>query len=285
MQLFTIFSNLTEFLDTEKQAGHKIAFIPTMGALHEGHISLIELGKKYADITVCSIYVNPSQFNNDDDLKKYPRSFDSDARLLEQVKCDVLFMPDDGEIYPPGLDTTIHLNLANLDQEMEGRFRPGHFKGMLQVVKRLLDIVHPDYLLMGQKDYQQFSLVHHMIGQLQLPVQLIIGPTIREADGLAMSSRNQRLSIEDRKCANAIYKYLLELKSQLYTIAIEHLQNDFMTALKNAGLKPEYLEIVDGFSLQKVIHPDQHECIVACVAAWVGDVRLIDNLILKGNLL
>ncbi len=283
MQLFSFVSNLKSFIQGEKKTSHKIAFIPTMGALHPGHISLIETGKKYAEQTVCSIYINPRQFNNPEDLKKYPRSLEHDARLAEQAHCDVLFIPNDEEIYPNGLDTSIQLDLADLDQSMEGLFRPGHFMGMLQVVKRLLDIINPDYLIMGQKDFQQFRLVQHMIDELQLPVKLIVAPTIRESDGLAMSSRNQRLNAEERKKALAIYKNLLYLKEHLATSNIEILQIQVMLALKEAGLNPEYVEIVDGLTMKKVIHPELHDCIVACTAAWAGEIRLIDNLILKGS--
>lgn len=282
MQLFSFVSNLKSFLQDEKKSRHKIAFIPTMGALHAGHISLIEEGKKYGDTTVCSIYINPRQFNNSEDLKKYPRNLENDARLLEQANCDILFVPDDQEIYPIGLDTSIRLDLKDLDNSMEGLFRPGHFNGMLQVVKRLLDVVNPDFLIMGQKDFQQFTLVQHMINQLHLPVKLIVAPTIREPDGLAMSSRNQRLNAIERKNGLAIYKSLLHLKTHFESSSIDLLENQVMNTLKDSGLRPEYVEIVDGLSLQRVIHPELHNCIIACIAAWSGEVRLIDNLILKG---
>ncbi len=284
MQLYSQVTNLQAALQKEKKSGHKIAFIPTMGALHEGHLSLIALGKEHAHLSVCSIFVNPTQFNNAMDLQKYPRTMEQDTRLLEASGCDFLFAPSNDVIYPAGLDTEVHLDLGNLDLVMEGHFRPGHFKGMLQVVKRLLDIVHPDYLIMGQKDFQQFTLVAFMIRQLQLRVKLIVGPTLRERDGLAMSSRNQRLNAEERRKAVAIYQCLLKLKNKLSNTNSVVLEQNAMKYLEEAGLKPEYVEIVDGNSLQKVINPEKHDYIVACIAAWSGEVRLIDNLILKGGL-
>ncbi|MGB3084917.1 MAG: pantoate--beta-alanine ligase, partial [Saprospiraceae bacterium] len=161
MQLFTSLNNLQIFLNQEKSLGKTISFVPTMGALHSGHISLIELAQKHADVSVCSIFVNPTQFNNPEDLIKYPRMLERDAYLLEKEDCDVLFVPRIDEIYPPDLDTSVNIELGGLDLVMEGEFRPGHFKGMLQVVNRLLDIVKADFLVMGQKDFQQFTLVQH----------------------------------------------------------------------------------------------------------------------------
>lgn len=284
MQLFTITSNLKSFVVSEKKFLHKIAFIPTMGALHAGHLSLIDIGKKYSNVTVCSIYVNPSQFNNADDLIKYPKSFEKDARLLESVGCNVLFAPKDEEVYPKDLNTQVNLDLMGMDQVMEGQFRPGHFKGMLQVVKRLLDLVNPDYLIMGQKDFQQFTLVKHMILQLDLPVKLIIAPTLRESDGLAMSSRNTRLNAEERVKAAFIYQCLIELKNNINNTTITKLEANAMDSLEKAGLKPEYVEIVDGNTLQRIDDLHKHDYIVVCLAAWCGELRLIDNFILKGTL-
>jgi pantoate--beta-alanine ligase len=284
MQFYTKGSDLRSLIHHEKSTGKSIAFIPTMGALHEGHLSLIDIGKGNADLTVCSIYVNPKQFNNADDLNKYPRTLEHDRLLLIKAKCDILFAPSTKEVYPAGLNTEININLNNLDEVMEGRFRPGHFKGMLQVVKRLLDVVEPDYLIMGQKDFQQFTLVNQMIKQLNLPVKLVIGPTLREKDGLAMSSRNRRLDPNSRKKSVMIYKCLNDLKNQLSNYNVEIIQQNAFEELKNTGLEPEYVEIVDGNNLKKIHDPDHHDYIVACIAAWVGDVRLIDNLILKGSL-
>ncbi len=283
MELFTQVSQLTAFVEREKKANRKMAFTPTMGALHNGHLSLINIGKKYAKSSICSIYVNPSQFNNKEDLLKYPRNLDQDSRLLELLHCDVLFAPTDEEVYPKGLKTELRLNLGNLDKTMEGQFRPGHFKGMLEVVYRLLSLVQPDFLVMGQKDFQQFTLVNHMIRQLQLPVQLIIGPTLRESDGLAMSSRNQRLSSPMRRNAPVIYQNLQTIKEKIYAEMPSELCQNARISLENAQLKPEYIEIVDGNTLEKIEDPDRHSYIVACLAAWAGEVRLIDNIVVKGS--
>lgn len=282
MQLFTTVRNLQDSISQSKHNGKKIAFVPTMGALHAGHLSLVQKAKEHADTVVVSIFINPSQFNNQQDLIKYPRMLEQDAYLLEAIHCDVLFVPIVSEVYPHGLNPAITIELGILDEVLEGEFRPGHFKGMLEVVYRLLDIVKPDVLVMGQKDFQQFTLVYHMIEQLKLPVKLIVGETLREPDGLAMSSRNLRLSESMRKIAPIIYTVLQELKQQLYIMDLDHLLAQEIEKLTNAGLRMEYLRIVDGISLQNVKNPEKHAYIVACVACWAEDVRLIDNLVLKG---
>lgn len=284
MQLFTTVKNLQDSVAQSKRNGKKIAFVPTMGALHAGHLSLVKRAKEHADVVVASIFVNPSQFNNQLDLIKYPRMLEQDANLLEEIHCDVLFVPIVSEVYPPGLNPEIDIELGILDKVLEGEFRPGHFKGMLEVVNRLLDIVKPDVLVMGQKDFQQFTLVYHMIKQLNIPVQLIVGDTLREKDGLAMSSRNLRLSEHMRKIVPIIYTVLLELKEQLYIKELNHLLTQESKKLTNAGLRMEYLRIVDGISLENVTNPKNHDYIVACIACWAEDVRLIDNLVLKGPL-
>lgn len=284
MQLYTTVRNLQKSISQNKQNGQKIAFVPTMGALHAGHLSLVKKAKQHADLVVVSIFINPSQFNNQQDLLKYPRMLEQDANLLEQIDCEILFVPLASEVYPAGLNPELNLELGILDQVLEGEFRPGHFKGMLEVVYRLLDIVQPDILIMGQKDFQQFTLVFHMIRQLKIPVQLIIGETLRESDGLAMSSRNMRLSAEMRKIVPIIYQVLLELKNQLYISEIDDLLSRELEKLNASGLITDYLRIVDGISLEPVLNPKNHDCIVACVACWAGDVRLIDNLVLKGPL-
>ncbi|HEX5625296.1 MAG TPA: pantoate--beta-alanine ligase [Saprospiraceae bacterium] len=284
MQLSTKVSTLQTYLRQQRVLRKRVAFIPTMGALHEGHLSLVDIGQQKADITVVSIFVNPTQFNNPDDLLKYPRMLEKDAWMLENRNTDILFAPVPEEIYPPGLETQVELDLQGLDEVMEGEFRPGHFKGMLQVVKRLLDIVGPDSLVMGQKDFQQFTLVRHMIQSLKLPVQLIIGPTLREPDGLAMSSRNMRLTPEFRKIAPVLYQVLTQLRKDLDSGSLDTAVQTGLMRIENSGLRPEYLSVVDAFSLKKVITPGKHSHLVACVAAWAGDIRLIDNLMLKGSL-
>ncbi len=282
MKIIQSVHQLQNELERFRQDQKAIAFIPTMGALHGGHISLVGIGKKKKAKTVVSIFVNPTQFDNAEDLAAYPRTLEKDAALLAKSKCDILFAPSAEEIYPPGLQTEVRIDLKGLDQTMEGEFRPGHFAGMLQVVKRLLDLVQPDYLVMGQKDFQQFALVRFMIKKLKLPIDLIMGPTKREKDGLAMSSRNTRLTPDFRKRAAAIFKTLCYLRRNIFVKSPRLLQLDGMQQLANAGLRPEYVRLINGKNLKPLRSVKNTEQIVACVAAWAGNVRLIDNLILKG---
>lgn len=279
MKTITSVDQLQKTLNSYRRANKKIAFIPTMGALHDGHLSLINQGNKKADITVCSIFVNPTQFNNKEDLKKYPRTLKADADLLRKHKCDILFAPGVNEIYPPGLKTKVDIPLNKLDQVMEGKFRPGHFAGMLQVVKRLLDIVQPDFLIMGQKDFQQFTLVDYMIHYLNLPVKLIVGKILREKTGLAMSSRNVRLSTMMRKEAACIYKSLKWLKKHWQENNRTTIRKYVKSTLSKHNIELEYIEIVDGLSLSRANKKTRYA--VACLACWTENVRLIDNIILK----
>lgn len=279
MFLFQTLLELQQYLNTRRQKGELIGFAPTMGALHAGHLDLIRHSKAQNACTVCSIFVNPTQFNDPKDLEKYPRTPDKDLAMLESVGTEVVFMPQVDEIYPLTLDTRLNLDLGQLDKVMEGAFRPGHFQGMAQVVKRLLDIVQPDHLYMGQKDFQQLSIVGHMIRELQLPVELVMVPTVREADGLAMSSRNVRLSMSQRQAAPAIFQTLSWAKNQLGMMPTREIEAEAMNRLSAIPeFRPEYFQIVDGNTLLPVDDPAQHEWVVACVASWVGEVRLIDNL-------
>ncbi|MBK7226558.1 MAG: pantoate--beta-alanine ligase [Saprospiraceae bacterium] len=281
MQTINTVLELQQTILNLKKQGKKISFIPTMGALHKGHTSLIKIGKKHADITIASIFINPTQFNNPDDLKKYPRMLDNDKLLLEKKSCDILFTPSIEEIYPKNLETKVNIDLNELEKPMEGEFRPGHFEGMMQVVKRLLDIVMPDYLIMGQKDFQQFTIVAYMIKVLKIPVELIVAPTLREKDGLAMSSRNMRLSPKMRAISPIIYQELVKAKEDLKTKKIGKICENGLKSFSKHGLKPEYFRICDGFTLKPIEDINNHSYIVACVAAWAEDVRLIDNMILK----
>lgn len=278
MFVFKTVSELQQYLNSRRANGEQIGFAPTMGALHLGHLDLMRHSKAQNACTVCSIFVNPTQFNDPKDLEKYPRTPEKDLAMLESVGTEVVFMPAVEEIYPPGLDLTLQLDLNPLDQVMEGAFRPGHFQGMAQVVKRLLDIVQPDRLYMGQKDFQQFSIVGYLIQQLQLPVDLVMVPTVREPDGLAMSSRNVRLSPEQRQAAPIIYRTLEWGKSQLGLQAIAEIETAALQRLSLPEFRPEYFQIVDGKTLQPITDPAMHDWVVACVASWVGEVRLIDNL-------
>ncbi len=285
MRLFKRVEALQRHLQQRKTAGDAVGFVPTMGALHEGHLELLRRSMRENQCTVCSIFVNPTQFNDPTDLAKYPRMPEKDIAALARLGCEVLFMPWEEEIYPQGKDTpTPEVDLQGLDATMEGVHRPGHFAGVVQVVHRLLEIVQPDRLYMGQKDYQQFVIVRHMIRQLGLPVRIIMCPIVREADGLALSSRNLRLTPEARAAAPRIYEVLKEVLAQTARqpdADLEALAAAAFAKLDQLPLKPEYFEIVDGTTLQPVRTLDEADSVVACTAVGAGDVRLIDNIILK----
>jgi len=280
MLIFKKVTDLQGWLDTQRQA---IGFAPTMGALHQGHLELIRMAKRRGDTVVASIFVNPTQFNDPKDLEKYPRMPEQDATLLLGADCDVLFIPTVEEVYPPGLDLTVRLDFGPLERVMEGIFRPGHFVGMATVVKRLLDIVQPHHLYMGQKDFQQLSIVRSMLQQVHSPIELVMCPTVREADGLAMSSRNVRLSPEMRAAAPVIYQSLLAARETFKTEAAGKIQTRALQQMRDAGLQPEYFELVDGFTLLPATQHKDHSLVVACTAVFAGDVRLIDNLVIHEN--
>jgi pantoate--beta-alanine ligase len=283
MLLFNQTEKLQTYLQRMKKAGKTIGFVPTMGALHEGHLSLIRLSHAQHDLTVCSIFVNPTQFNDPEDLRRYPRQVSSDAAMLESENCNVLFCPLVSEIYPEGASHAAgpDLPLHGLDQTMEGAHRPGHFRGVLQVVYRLLDVVHPDTLYLGQKDAQQHTIIRHMIDTLLLPVELVIGPTVREKDGLAMSSRNALLTQEARSAAPRIYK-ALQMAAQLFgTTPVPEIRRKAIEFLNQPPLEPEYFEIVDPRTLQPIDSTEECTEALACAAVKAGEVRLIDNTLLK----
>lgn len=281
MFIFQRVADLQEYLGRARQAGRSIGFVPTMGALHQGHLDLIRRAESETDLVVASVFVNPTQFNDPKDLEKYPRTPEKDAEALFSAGCNALFMPPVDEVYPPGRDITLRLDFGLLDKVMEGVFRPGHFGGMATVVKRLLDIVGPDRLFMGQKDFQQLTIVRDMLRQLNSPVQLVMCPTTREADGLAMSSRNVRLSPEMRAAAPVIYRILQESKEMFAHRSAAEIRETAFQQLEQAGLRPEYFEISDGITLAPVAHRQPGAYVVACLAAFAGDVRLIDNMVLQ----
>ena len=283
MLLFKKVSDLQKYLSSLKNRELQIGFAPTMGALHKGHISLIARSKAECDITVSSIFVNPTQFNDKKDLDKYPRTPETDIEMLTEAGCDVLFMPDASEIYPNGdMSSSVKFNFGKLDKLLEGTFRPGHFDGMAQVVHRFLDIVKPHRLYMGQKDFQQSAIVGSMLNQLKSATQLIMCDIVREDDGLAMSSRNVRLTADERAKAALIYKTLHEAADMVGEYSPSEIQKTSVTKLRNEPLfKLEYFEIVDGRTLLPIRLFEDTDFAVALTAVWVGDVRLIDNIILK----
>jgi pantoate--beta-alanine ligase len=276
MILFRRSADLSKWLNQEIAFDKSIGFVPTMGALHEGHISLITISKKETDITVCSIFINPTQFNDPKDFQKYPVTLEKDIALLEAAGVDVLFLPGVAELYPNGTTNLEHYDLGSLETLLEGRYRPGHFQGVCQVMYRLLSIVRPDDLFMGQKDYQQCMVIARLLTLMDLPTQLHRCPIIREPDGLAMSSRNQRLNPAQRSNATAIYRALL-LLGQEFRIAPTTALVAAGAILKQADFHIDYISVADAVTLEPVIDPANDTPGVALIAAFQGEVRLIDN--------
>lgn len=282
MKTITTVAELQTEISKLKSNGKTVGFAPTMGALHQGHMSLMQASSDENDITVCSVFVNPTQFNEKTDLDKYPRTLEADEKLLKKNGVDIVFAPTTEEVYPKILKTKLNLNFNGLDKEMEGEFRPGHFEGVVQVVKRLLDIVTPDALYMGQKDFQQFTLVHYMMEYFNVPTHLRVIPIIREESGLAMSSRNVRLTPKNKANAIEISKILKYVKRNKYKRSCKELQ-DYATArlAKIPEFKPEYFTIADARSLRSISECNDSDYVVACTAVWAGEVRLIDNMVLR----
>lgn len=277
MRVIHTIAGLKELLQQHRQEGKTIGFVPTMGALHKGHITLVERCVAENDICVVSIFVNPTQFNNQEDLRLYPRTPEEDYELLKSTGADVVFAPSVEEIYP-GPDIRI-FDFGLLDKVMEGAFRPGHFNGVAQVVSKLFAFVEPHKAYFGEKDFQQLAIVREMVKQQELPVEIVGVPTVREQNGLAMSSRNQRLSVEQREHASEIHRIMRES-----TLLTEEQSPDqiihFVTGSINnvPDLRVEYFGIVDGDSLQPVSTWQDSGNIVGAIAVYCGDVRLIDNI-------
>jgi len=281
MLIFKTTKGVADYLAGLRQNGKSIGFAPTMGALHEGHLSLFGKAVAENDICVSSIFVNPTQFTDKQDLERYPRTFEKDIEQLVAAGCDVLFYPDVKEIYPEGLDLSVNVDFGYLLQTMEAVFRKGHFEGVAQVVKRLLDIVQPHTLYMGQKDYQQLLVVKKMIQTLHIPTRLIMCPTVREADGLAMSSRNVLLTEKERAAAVSISKALFSAKEKIKTTALDVLVNDSISTLnRNPLLKTDYFQVADAETLQPATVYEKEHPLVICAAVKAGAVRLIDNILI-----
>ena len=282
VEIFKTKASLQAYLQQARSTGQKIALIPTMGALHEGHLSLLNYAKPISDIRVCSIFVNPTQFNDPKDLEKYPRPIENDIRLLESVDCDILFLPSVDEMYPDKNEDW-HLDLGELDQIWEGEKRPGHFQGVTQVVYKLFALVQPDIACFGQKDFQQVMVIKRMIAMKDLPIQLAICPIIRDRDGLALSSRNMRLSEDGKRKALALSRSLQYVKDHINgPIPLAEIKNEALKILTaTEGLSVEYFAICESSSLKEVNHIDLSKQHVALVTAWVDGVRLIDNMILN----
>ncbi|MCL4113312.1 UNVERIFIED_CONTAM: hypothetical protein GTU68_039342 [Idotea baltica] len=255
-----------------------------MGALHDGHHTLIRKSMDECDISICSIFVNPTQFNEATDLDNYPRTLEADCVGLEEIGCDIVFAPSAREMYPDGMDYVVDVDLKGLDEVMEGAHRPGHFAGVVQVVKLLVDITDCDLLYMGQKDFQQFSIIRQMLKSLKYNTKLVVCPISRDPDGLARSSRNTRLTEAHRSDAPNIHNVLIKTKQQINKVDITTLQSAAVEQLTIPGFKPEYFDIIDGHTLRSIEDAEATDLVVACTAVWAGDVRLIDNMVLKGKL-
>jgi pantoate--beta-alanine ligase len=279
MIVFKKATELAEYLIIQQKKGLKTGFVPTMGALHNGHISLIDACKMQNDLTICSIFVNPTQFNDPNDFKQYPKTTESDIYLLEKQGCDIVFLPPVEEIYPAGT-AVIHYELGFLETVLEGKFRPGHFQGVCQVVHRLLDIVHPDKLYLGQKDYQQCMVIKKLIALVNLPTQLIICKTQREPGGLAMSSRNMRLTEEERKNAITIYDALHQIQKDIRPGDLQKLKEKAVQQLSSKNFTVDYVEIADAATLELINNWNGTTPLVTLAAAFLDNVRLIDNIIL-----
>ena len=277
MEIVRTASGLDAMLQRFRLRGETIGFVPTMGALHEGHATLVRQCVAENDHCVVSIFVNPTQFNNKEDLEHYPRTPEEDHRLLERLGAAIIFAPSEGEIYPEP-DKRV-FDFGMLDKVMEGQFRPGHFNGVAQVVSKLFSFVHPDKAYFGEKDFQQLAIVRAMVRQLGLPVQIVGVPIVREPDGLAMSSRNQRLSEEQKKNAAEIYRVLQESTRMRDLFTPKQLTDFVIGEINNVpGLNVEYYEIVDGNTLQLISSWEGHVPSVGCIAVFCGGVRLIDNI-------
>lgn len=258
-----------------------MGFVPTMGALHEGHLSLIKRSKENCETTVCSIFVNPTQFNDPQDFDKYPKTTELDLEMLIKAGCDILFLPSVKEIYPSGTTNIPRYELGYLETVLEGKYRPGHFQGVCQVVDRLLEFVKPDCLFMGQKDFQQCMVVEKLIQIKNINSKLIISPTLREKDGLAMSSRNMRLNTFERNQAVFIYESLLQMKNNLHPGFVQTIKDQSVRFLTSKGFKVDYAEIANAETLEIINEWNGTDKVVAVVAAYLNEIRLIDNMFLN----
>jgi len=278
MKIIKLKKDLQIEIESIKSAGKTIGFVPTMGALHDGHRSLVERCVAENDCCIASIFVNPTQFNNTTDLEKYPRNLDQDADFLESVGCQLIFAPEPDEMYDQvEIDSPFEFDFGGLDTVMEGKFRPGHFNGVVQIVSKLFRMVQPDKAYFGEKDFQQLAIIHRMVKIMNLAVEIIDCPIVREPGGLALSSRNERLTADQRKKAVEISKVLSESRNFAALLSPVELTTWVIDLINLVpGLEVEYYEIVNTSSLQTVY--SWSEPSVGCVAVYCGDVRLIDNI-------
>ncbi len=278
MKVYSDRLSMHQDLEEIRARGEKIGFVPTMGALHDGHLSLVEQARQQCEVVIASIFVNPTQFNDPNDLANYPRTLEADLKMLESQGCDIVFVPTVETMYPEP-DNRIFA-FGELETVMEGQFRPGHFNGVAQVVSKLFDLVNPDKAFFGQKDFQQLAIIKAMVKQLNLPVEIVPCAIVREPDGLAMSSRNKLLLPEYRKCAPQIYRILSEAKNLAKSHSVAEVKNFVCQEIEQTNLlKLEYFELVEELSLKAIQSWDESGIKVGCIAVFAGKVRLIDNLI------
>lgn len=283
MILIKTASTLRLYLSDQKKKGLNIGFVPTMGALHEGHISLIKHSLDNGDRTVCSIFINPTQFNDEKDFRQYPVTINQDILLLEKAGCEALFLPSVDEIYPTGFENNTHYELGYLGSILEGAYRPGHFQGVCQVMEKLLKIVMPDRLYLGQKDYQQCKIIALLIKQmgLQQRIKVEICPTMREPDGLAMSSRNRRISQDVRQNADGIFLALSHIKNHLPPGPLQPVLEEARLILIQKNFTLDYLAVADAENLEILKEYQPGRSLIALTAATFDEVRLIDNMLLN----
>lgn len=280
LSIFKEIDALQNWVNSKKGEGAQIGFVPTMGALHKGHISLIETSLAENDITISSIFVNPTQFTSSSDLKNYPKSIDKDLEMLRKAGCTTVFLPEETTMYPKKPE--IKFDFATLDKTMEGEHRPGHFNGVALIVSKLFHIVSPHKAYFGQKDLQQFAIISKLVEDLHFPIKLVRCPIVREDSGLAMSSRNRLLTDEGKEKASALYKGLIYAKNLLEEKGVEEVKQAVVDFLgRQGGVYVEYLEIVETKSLKKIENIEGTNEVAICVAAYIEGIRLIDNLIIN----
>ena len=272
--------DLGKYIGKERMSGKRIGFVPTMGALHEGHLSLVRKARAENDLAVCSIFINPVQFNDTKDFERYPKTPENDILLLENAGCDVLFFPGVEQIYPPGTICDENYDLGYLEAVLEGKYRPGHFQGVCRVVSRLMRIVQPSQLYIGQKDYQQCMVIKRLLFLIHSTANVVICPTLREPNGLAMSSRNLRLSDEEKKKAGGIFEALSYIRQHLKPGPVSHVLAGAEHILTRNELRADYLSIAGAEDLRGIDHWDGRTKAVALIAAFMGEIRLIDNIII-----
>ena len=283
MKVINKTSDLQAIIEQFKNDGKSIGLVPTMGALHKGHLSLVKNSISNNDITVVSIFVNPTQFNNPNDLASYPRTVEKDLELLQTIGCDIVFAPEADDIYSKSeTDSRFEFDFEGLDKVMEGKFRPGHFNGVVQIVSKLFDLVHPDRAYFGEKDFQQLAIIRLMTRRYNLPIEIVPCPIVREDSGLALSSRNSLLKDNEKQVASHIYAVLNESRQFVPQTEVEELKQCAIAAIEQKPeLKVEYFDIVDGHTLKSIGKWDECDYVVGCITVFCGNVRLIDNICYK----